>query len=74
MNKIESWAYMSDHSDDEWRQYFLSKGPFANALRFAHLEKPEDADRTPVGSASDTLYTVAGVVVLFSWGEGATRN
>ena len=39
---------MSDHPDDEWGHYFLSKGVFANALRFAHLESPEDADRTPL--------------------------
>ena len=37
---------MSEQSEREWKSYLLSKGVFANALRFAHLEKPEEVDRT----------------------------
>ena len=37
---------MSEHSEREWKSYLLSKGVFGNALRFAHLEKPEEVDRT----------------------------
>ena len=37
---------MSAQSDREWKKYLLTKGVFGNALRFAHLEKPEEVDRT----------------------------
>ena len=37
---------MSEQSEREWKSYLLSKGVFGNALRFAHLEKPEEVDRT----------------------------
>ena len=42
---------MSEHSEHEWKRYILTKSIFGNALRFAHLEKPEDADRTSMGAA-----------------------
>ena len=41
-----SYLDMSEHSEHEWKRYILTKSIFGNALRFAHLEKPEDADRT----------------------------
>ena len=42
---------MSEQSEREWKSYLLSKGVFGNALRFAHLEKPEEVDRTSMGAA-----------------------
>ena len=41
---------MSEQSEREWKSYLLSKGVFGNALRFAHLEKPEEVDRTSMGA------------------------
>ena len=41
-----SYLDMSAQSDREWKKYLLTKGVFGNALRFAHLEKPEEVDRT----------------------------
>ena len=42
---------MSEQPEREWKSYLLSKGVFGNALRFAHLEKPEEVDRTSMGAA-----------------------
>ena len=42
---------MSIQSASEWRKHILTKGVFGNALRFAHLEKPRDIDRTSMGAA-----------------------
>ena len=42
---------MSEQSEREWKSYLLSKGVFGNALRFAHLEKPEEVNRTSMGAA-----------------------
>ena len=49
---------MSEQSEREWKSYLLSKGVFGNALRFAHLEKPEEADRTSMGAAGVVWWTM----------------
>ena len=41
---------MSEQSEREWKSYLLSKGVFGNALRFVHLEKPEEVNRTSMGA------------------------
>ena len=41
---------MSEHSEREWKKYLPTKSVFGSALRFAHLEKPEEVDRTPMGA------------------------
>ena len=47
---------MSEQSEREWKSYLLSKGVFANALRFAHLEKPEEVDRTSMVYKQEHKY------------------
>ena len=62
---------MSEQSEREWKSYLLSKGVFGNALRFAHLEKPEEVDRTSphchhVYPATNVRNTTGSQPPLFS--------
>ena len=57
---------MSEQSEREWKSYLLSKGVFGNALRFAHLEKPEEVDRTPLGGSRWWLQFYVPLVTLTS--------
>ena len=59
---------MSEQPEREWKKYLLSKGVFGNALRFVHLEKPEEVDRTPSRRSAGREKQVVGKV----FGLGAT--
>ena len=53
---------MSEQPEREWKKYLLSKGVFGNALRFVHLEKPEEVDRTPSRRSAGREKQVVGKV------------
>ena len=56
---------MSEQSEREWKKHVRSKGVSGNALRFVHLDKPEEVDRTPprrsVGREKQVVAKVFGL-------------